>query len=595
MAAQKGCRSAVTVTPKPSVKFRGRLSVTSEPESCILQVEFQKPERGGLGFSLVGGINGSVLRVREICSGSLAQQDGRLRVGDVLLEVNGIIVSGLSHSKVVDILRKAEGSVQLTIGRDTPPQCGSAPGPAHCHAPGHCPTPGPAHSPAHSPTPESVFATTQDSPEITTQPEAKEDLENPQASWNEEKQGESPESSEKDCTPMHQTCCPPLCVPEMLQDASERALPQHSHPDKGVKGKVKGQSDGWSSDDDDDDDDDGDGDDEDGESSMPSDQEPTPLAGPPIVTEEELSSLAMISPSRTGQYSGSRVKALIQILQHQLDQQELVKEFMALEHLKPSDNCLIGKAPENREKNRYRDILPYDSTRVPVGEAGEYINASYVRMRVGPDEFRYISAQGPLPGTLDCFWRMVWENRCHVVAMMTQEAEHGRVKCHRYWPESPREPLDTARYRLLLENFQNQDYFHIKIIKMVEKETGDTHLVKHLKFTTWPDHGTPHSSEQLVRFIRYMRAAHHGDGPVTVHCSAGIGRSGVLICTDVILGLIERDLSINVSDIVKEMRLQRYGMIQTKEQYLFCYKVWLEVLQSILLLHGNRWQPEKPT
>ncbi|XP_064174478.1 tyrosine-protein phosphatase non-receptor type 13 isoform X3 [Anguilla rostrata] len=594
-AVAAGEDATVTVTPKPSVKFRGRLSVTSEPESCILQVEFQKPERGGLGFSLVGGINGSVLRVREICSGSLAQQDGRLRVGDVLLEVNGIIVSGLSHSKVVDILRKAEGSVQLTIGRDTPPQCGSAPGPAHCHAPGHCPTPGPAHSPAHSPTPESVFATTQDSPEITTQPEAKEDLENPQASWNEEKQGESPESSEKDsrnCTPMHQTCCPPLCVPDMLQDASERAPPPHSHPDKGVKGKVKGQSDGWSSDDDDDDDD---GDDEDGESSKPSDQEPTPLAGPPIVTEEELSSLAMISPSRTGQYSGSRVKALIQILQHQLDQQELVKEFMALEHLKPSDNCLIGKAPENREKNRYRDILPYDSTRVPVGEAGEYINASYVRMRVGPDEFRYISAQGPLPGTLDCFWQMVWENRCHVVAMMTQEAEHGRVKCHRYWPESPHEPLDTARYRLLLDNFQNQDYFHIKIIKMVEKKTGDTHLVKHLKFTTWPDHGTPHSSEQLVRFIRYMRAAHHGDGPVAVHCSAGIGRSGVLICTDVILGLIERDLSINVSDIVKEMRLQRYGMIQTKEQYLFCYKVWLEVLQSILLLHGNRWQPEKPT
>ncbi|KAI1894303.1 hypothetical protein AGOR_G00114430 [Albula goreensis] len=540
MAAQKGCLSKAM--SEGGGKFRRRLSVTSEQESCILQVEFQKPERGGLGFSLVGGVNGSTLRVKEICSGSLAQLDGRLRVGDILLEVNGIIVSGLSHSK---------------------------------------------SSPSISPSPEPLRGNTAEgSPDITTDTVVKEDLATLQPIGNEGTRRESHESSEKgsrNCTPTRQKCCPPLCVSDMLQDASDRTQPQHSHQDKSVKKKVKGHSDGWSSDDNDDDED----------SSKPSAQEPKPLTGPPIVSEEELSSLALISPSRHGRYSGSRVKALIQILQHQLDQQELVKEFMALEHLKPSDNCLVGKAPENREKNRYRDILPYDKTRVPVGETQEYINASYIRMQVGPEEFFYISCQGPLPGTLDSFWQMVWESRSDVIAMMTEEVERGRVKCHKYWPDRLDMPLDTPRYQLSLENFQIQDYFQIKIIKMVEKETGDTHMVRHLKFTTWPDHGTPHSSEQLVRFIRYMRAVHK-QGPITVHCSAGIGRAGVLICTDVILGLIERDLSINVSDIVKEMRQQRYGMIQTKEQYLFCYKVWLEVLQSILLLHGNRWQQEKP-
>ncbi|KAG9341093.1 hypothetical protein JZ751_019847 [Albula glossodonta] len=520
-------------------KFRRRLSVTSEQESCILQVEFQKPERGGLGFSLVGGVNGSTLRVKEICSGSLAQLDGRLRVGDILLE--------------------------LTVCRDILPQS----------------------SPSISPSPEPLRGNTAEgSPDIATDTAVKEDLATLQPTGNEGTRRESHESSEKgsrNCTPTRQKCCPPLCVSDMLQDASDRTQPQHSHQDKSVKKKVKGHSDGWSSDDNDDDED----------SSKPSAQEPMPLTGPPIVSEEELSNLALISPSRHGRYSGSRVKALIQILQHQLDQQELVKEFMALEHLKPSDNCLVGKAPENREKNRYRDILPYDKTRVPVGETQEYINASYIRMQVGPEEFFYISCQGPLPGTLDSFWQMVWESRSDVIAMMTEEVERGRVKCHKYWPDRLDMPLDTPRYQLFLENFQIQDYFQIKIIKMVEKETGDTHMVRHLKFTTWPDHGTPHSSEQLVRFIRYMRAVHK-QGPITVHCSAGIGRAGVLICTDVILGLIERDLSINVSDIVKEMRQQRYGMIQTKEQYLFCYKVWLEVLQSILLLHGNRWQQEKP-
>lgn len=113
-----------------------------------MQVEFKKTEGGGLGFALIAGTNGSLLRVKEICCGGAAEQDGRLRVGDILLEVttphplclsgltavvhvlilsgvrlqvNGVIVSGLSHSKVVDILRKAEGTVQLTICRDIMP------------------------------------------------------------------------------------------------------------------------------------------------------------------------------------------------------------------------------------------------------------------------------------------------------------------------------------------------------------------------------------------------------------------------------------------------------------------------------------------
>ncbi|XP_052007106.1 tyrosine-protein phosphatase non-receptor type 20 isoform X2 [Xyrauchen texanus] len=387
------------------------------------------------------------------------------------------------------------------------------------------------------------------------------------------------EQESRNITPTFQRCCPSLGVTDMLQ---ERTDPPKQHLEHSVMSKEHSQLDGWSSDEEEDGDDD---DDDEDNASVPSPQETSPCTGRPIVSEEELASLAVISPLKNGQYSGSRVKALIQALE-QLDKHDLIKEFMALEHLKLSDNCLVGKAPENREKNRYRDILPYDKTRVLVGENEDYINASYIRMKVGAEEFFYISAQGPLPGTLDNFWQMVWENKSDVIAMMTQEVEHGRVKCHKYWPEKLNVPKETSRYQLILDNYQMLGYFHIKIIKMVEKESGNIHFVKHLKFTTWPDHGTPQSSEQLVRFIRYMRAV-HSKGPITVHCSAGIGRAGVLICTDVILSLTEKDLSINVSDIVKEMRLQRHGMIQTKEQYLFCYKVWLEVLQSISLLHGN--------
>ncbi|XP_012735983.2 tyrosine-protein phosphatase non-receptor type 13 [Fundulus heteroclitus] len=563
-------------------------SLTQGQDSCIMQVEFKKPEGGGLGFALVGGTNGSMLRVREICSGGVAEQDGRLKVGDILLEVNGVIVSGLSHSKVVDILRKAEGTVQLTICRDilpltysespTPPNMSVhteavlAEQPAHVSNSDICSAPeGLQDRQAEHPA-EPVVNETE---VILTSP--------PPPPHRVTAMRDETAVEEESCnnTPSHQACCPSLNVTEMLHGASDRRQIVTKLLDQSCKDIRKTQSDGWSSDEDDD------------VFDAASQDVSSPQTGPPLVSEEELASLALITPAKTSQYSGSRVKALIQILQHQLDQQELVKEFMALEHLKPSDNCLVGQAPENRDKNRYRDILPYDKTRVAIGENQEYINASYIRMQVGAEEFFYISCQGPLPSTVQAFWQMIWENKSDLIAMMTQEVERGRIKCHNYLPERQSALLTTDRYQLHLENQQLLEYFHIKVIRMVETETGETHFVHHLKFTRWPDHGVPHSSEQLVRFIRYMRAVHR-EGPITVHCSAGIGRTGVLICTDIILHLIENDLPINVSDIVKEMRLQRHGMIQTKEQYLFCYKVWLEVLQGILQLQGNQWQPESP-
>ncbi|XP_067323029.1 tyrosine-protein phosphatase non-receptor type 20 [Anolis sagrei] len=305
-----------------------------------------------------------------------------------------------------------------------------------------------------------------------------------------------------------------------------------------------------------------------------------PKGGATLVSEEELLQLAKVRPPQSNGGSRCNIENLIQKIKTQIEQQEALKEFMSLEHIKPLDDCHVAKAPENREKNRYRDILPYDLTRVTLGEKKDFINASYIRVPVGEEELFYISTQGPLPFTTNDFWQMVWENHSNVIAMITREKEHGIQKCHRYWPEPPSDSIDLTQFQLRLDNYQILNCFVIRIIEVMNKQTLEKRLVHHLQLTTWPDHGTPRSSEDLLKFVRYMRNIHRS-GPIIAHCSAGIGRSGVLLCVDVLLRYVEKDIPFDIKQIVTHLRHQRCGMIQTKEQYVFCYEIALHVLKNI--------------
>ncbi|XP_044304208.1 tyrosine-protein phosphatase non-receptor type 20 [Varanus komodoensis] len=299
-----------------------------------------------------------------------------------------------------------------------------------------------------------------------------------------------------------------------------------------------------------------------------------------LVSEEELAQLAQLKPSLSKSILQHNAGNLIQKLQRQMEQQEILAEFVALEHMKPLDDCQVAKAPENREKNRYRDILPYDMTRVPLGKGKAYINASYIRVPAGKEELFYISTQGPLPCTMNDFWQMVWENHSNVIAMITKEVEHGIAKCHRYWPEPPHSSVALAQFHLQLVNYQILDCFIIRMIEIMNKQTQERRTVQHLQFTAWPDHSTPRSSRHLLQFVRYMRKIHRS-GPIVTHCSAGVGRSGVLLCVDILLHGIERDLFFDIKQIVTHLRHQRFGMIQTKEQYMFCYEIALEALKNL--------------
>ncbi|XP_064005648.1 tyrosine-protein phosphatase non-receptor type 13 isoform X2 [Pogoniulus pusillus] len=301
----------------------------------------------------------------------------------------------------------------------------------------------------------------------------------------------------------------------------------------------------------------------------------------PSVPNEEISALPTVNVLPGGKYSGAKLKSVIRTLRGLLEQGVPSKEIENLQELKPLDQCLIGQAKENRKKNRYKNILPYDSTRVPLGLEGGYINASFIRMPVGSEEFVYIACQGPLPTTVADFWQMVWEQKCTVIAMMTQEVEGEKIKCQRYWPDVlHKTTMITDGLRLALVRLQQHKGFIVRVLQLEEIQTGEVRHISHLNFTAWPDHDTPSQPEELLTFISYMRHLHRA-GPIVTHCSAGIGRSGTLICIDVVLGLISRDLEFDISDLVRTMRLQRHGMVQTEDQYIFCYQVVLYVLNHL--------------
>ncbi|KAJ7397648.1 FERM and PDZ domain-containing protein 2 [Pitangus sulphuratus] len=479
-----------------------------ECKDFIIKIELEKAENGSLGFALVGGRNGRAILIKAISPDSIADLDGRLQVGDILLkesgntnhrifQVNETFVSGLPRQTVTDLLRKAQGIVQLTVCRSV------------------------ALHWAYSGNQSNRASPTNTKAEPAS---AEESLQaQPVSSFKEEG---SNQMSSKDLESTHNS---PL------------------------QGELDGQ---------------------DYKDII------TNISDRTFASGEELTQLINLKPSWSGVDPRTGITGLIQGLQLRIENQEVLKEFMALEHVKPIDECRTGKAPENQNKNRYQDILPYDKTRVPLGEKNGYINASYIRMKVGEEEHFYIITQGPLPSTMADFWQMIWESESNVIAMMTKEVELGQVKCHRYWPEPPNDSKDLANFHLRLDNYQILEYFVIRKIEMINKQTEEKRFVSHLQFTTWPDHNTSKLAEQLIKFICYMRKA-HSTGPIVAHCSTGIGRSGVLLCVEILLSYIEKDLCFNIKQIVKDLRDQRFGMIQTKDEYLFCYEVVLEVLQIL--------------
>uniref|UniRef100_A0A8C5TZY7 protein-tyrosine-phosphatase n=1 Tax=Malurus cyaneus samueli TaxID=2593467 RepID=A0A8C5TZY7_9PASS len=251
-----------------------------------------------------------------------------------------------------------------------------------------------------------------------------------------------------------------------------------------------------------------------------------------------------------------------------------------------NQTCDIALLPENRGKNRYNNILPYDTSRVKLSNVdddpcSDYINASYI-----PGiNFRreYIATQGPLPGTKDEFWKMAWEQNVHNIVMVTQCVEKGRVKCDQYWPHDQ----DSLYYGDLIVEMLSESVlpeWTIREFKICSEEQLDsTRLIRHFHYTVWPDHGVPETTQSLIQFVRTVRDYINrtpDTGPSIVHCSAGVGRTGTFIALDRILQQLDSKDTVDIYAAVHDLRLHRVHMVQTECQYVYLHQCVRDVLRA---------------
>ncbi|XP_071358244.1 receptor-type tyrosine-protein phosphatase beta-like [Trachinotus anak] len=264
----------------------------------------------------------------------------------------------------------------------------------------------------------------------------------------------------------------------------------------------------------------------------------------------------------------------------------LSEEFEDLKDVGRNQPMDVARLPENRGKNRYNNILPYDSTRVKLSyleddPCSDYINASYIPGNNYRRE--YIATQGPLPGTKDDFWRMVWEHGVYNVVMVTQCTEKGRVKCDQYWP-ADREPIYYGDLVIQMLSESVLPEWTIREFKITsESSRSYPRVLRHFHYTVWPDHGVPESTQSLIQFVRTVRDyvdRSPSTGATIVHCSAGVGRTGTFIALDRVLQQLDSKGTIDLYGCVFDLRLHRQHMVQTECQYAFLHQCVRDVLRA---------------
>ncbi|XP_045877176.1 tyrosine-protein phosphatase non-receptor type 12 isoform X2 [Meles meles] len=249
-----------------------------------------------------------------------------------------------------------------------------------------------------------------------------------------------------------------------------------------------------------------------------------------------------------------------------------------------------GEKEENVKKNRYKDILPFDHSRVKLtlktpSQDSDYINANFIKGVYGPKA--YVATQGPLANTVIDFWRMIWEYNVVIIVMACREFEMGRKKCERYWPLYGEEPIMFAPFKISCEAEQARTDYFIRTL-LLEFQNESRRLYQ-FHYVNWPDHDVPTSFDSILDMISLMRKyQEHEDVPICIHCSAGCGRTGAICAIDYTWNLLKAGKipeEFNVFNLIQEMRTQRHSAVQTKEQYELVHRAIAQLFEKQLQLY----------
>uniref|UniRef100_A0A8D2BB97 Receptor-type tyrosine-protein phosphatase eta n=1 Tax=Sciurus vulgaris TaxID=55149 RepID=A0A8D2BB97_SCIVU len=238
---------------------------------------------------------------------------------------------------------------------------------------------------------------------------------------------------------------------------------------------------------------------------------------------------------------------------------------------------------ENRGKNRYNNVLPYDISRVKLSvqthSTDDYVNANYMPGYHSKKDF--IATQGPLPNTLKDFWRMVWEKNVYAIVMLTKCVEQGRTKCEEYWPSKQAQDYGDLTVAMTSEVVLPE--WTIRDFTVKNIQTSESHPLRQFHFTSWPDHGVPDTTDLLINFrylVRDYMKQSPPESPILVHCSAGVGRTGTFIAIDRLIYQIENESMVDVYGVVYDLRMHRPLMVQTEDQYVFLNQCVLDIIRS---------------
>uniref|UniRef100_H3CAQ7 Receptor-type tyrosine-protein phosphatase alpha n=1 Tax=Tetraodon nigroviridis TaxID=99883 RepID=H3CAQ7_TETNG len=261
----------------------------------------------------------------------------------------------------------------------------------------------------------------------------------------------------------------------------------------------------------------------------------------------------------------------------------LEAEFKKLTSIKiQNDKMRTGNLPANMKKNRVLQIIPYEFNRViiPVKRGEEntdYVNASFIDGYRQKDS--YMASQGPLQHTMEDFWRMIWEWRSCSIVMLTELEERGQEKCAQYWPSDGTVYGDIS---IEIKKEEENESYTVRDLLVTNTRENKARAVRQFHFHGWPEVGIPTDGKGMINLIAAVQKQQQqsGNHPITVHCSAGAGRTGTFCALSTVLERVKAEGILDVFQTVKSLRLQRPHMVQTLEQYEFCYKVVQEYIDA---------------